>query len=481
MNHLKNMKKIKNENVESMTKMAKFKENLVQQQLKTVQEQVGSVQTMVEKKVASAQTLAEQQVASAQTMVEEQVALVEEGVASAQSLVEEQVSSAQSLVEEQVASAQSLVEEKVASAQTLAEQQVALVEERVASAQSLVEEKVASAQTMVEEQVASVQTMVEEQVALVEEGVASAQTMVEEQVALVEEKVASVQTMVEKKVASTQTMVEEQLTLVEEQVTSVQTIEKIVLEQEYVQTMIDVSEPVTEKNIHDSLDINERHIYTLEIEQENNLLKEEDNSQDYKQKFSVLATLSLELYRMLTSSLLILFVPQNCGGELCTITENLVWDPDQHLYNTGIFFNFLTLFTFTTLYYIEVKRENRLIKYLDVNPNLPMSNEAVKNTLENISLNKKNKILSVDKQYQIISYISICIFALNSLISGIVVFNFYLGSQTTTTLITSLLFMITKLFNIYSISNTEQNIFYSAYMTTRIQFNDLDETHKIIV
>ena len=70
-------------------------------------------------------------------------------------------------------------------------------------------------------------------------------------------------------------------------------------------------------------------------------------------------------------------------------------------------------------------------------------------------------------------------FILNSFISSVVVFNFYLGSQTTTTLITSLLFMFTKLFNVYSISNTEQNIFYSAYMTTRIQFNDLDETHKI--
>ena len=182
---------------------------------------------------------------------------------------------------------------------------------------------------------------------------------------------------------------------------------------------------------------------------------------------------------MLTSSLLILFVPQSCGGELCTISENLVWNSDHHLYNTGIFFNFLTLFIFSSLYYIELKRENRLIKYLDVNPHLPMSNAAVKTALEFIAVNKKNKILSIDKQYQIISYISISMFVLNSFISSVVVFNFYLGSQTTTTLITSLLFMFTKLFNVFSISNTEQNIFYSAYMTTRIQFNDLDETHKI--
>jgi hypothetical protein len=377
-----------------------------------------------------------------------------------QSQVEEQVTSIQSQVEEQVASVQSQVEEQVASVQSQ-------VEEQVTSIQSQVEEQVASVQSQVEEQVASLQSQVEEQVT-------SIQSQVEEQVA-------SVQSQVEEQVACLQSQVEEQVTSiqsqVEEQVVHLQTTD------DQPQSVVELIQTILkDPEQSESLNINERHVYTLEIEQDNHsLLKEVDNSQDYKQKFSVLATLSLELYRMLTSSLLILFVPQNCGGELCTITENLVWDPDQHLYNTGIFFNFLTLFTFTTLYYIEVKRENRLIKYLDVNPNLPMSNEAVKTTLENIALNKKNKILSIDKQYQMISYISICIFALNSLISGIVVFNFYLGSQTTTTLITSLLFMISKLFNIYSISNTEQNIFYSAYMTTRIQFNDLDETHKIIV
>ena len=477
------MKKLKPESIESMSKSVTSTQKLVQQQVKTAQKQVNAAQSLVEK----------------------QVNLIEEKVASAQSQIEEKVASAQSQIEEQVASAQSQIEEQVASAQSQVEEQVNLIEEQVASAQSQVEEQVASVQSQVEEQVASVQSQVEEQVASVqsqveeqvaslqsqvEEQVASVQSQVEEQINLIEEQVASAQSLVEEQVASTQSLIEEQVNLIEDQTEEVQSlVNEHVSSQQTIEVncpsihcLVDI-EPVTEQSVHESLDIHERHVYTLEIEQENHILskKEVDNNQDYKQKFSVLSTLSLELYRMLTSSLLILFVPQNCGGELCTITENLVWDPDQHLYNTGIFFNFLTLFTFTTLYYIEVKRENRLIKYLDVNPNLPMSNEAVKTTLENISVDKKNKILSADKQYQIISYISICIFALNSLISGIVVFNFYLGSQTTTTLITSLLFMISKLFNIYSISNTEQNIFYSAYMSTRIQFNDLDETHKIIV
>ena len=200
--------------------------------------------------------------------------------------------------------------------------------------------------------------------------------------------------------------------------------------------------------------------------------------QDNYQKLSVASALVLEMYRVITSSLLILFVPQSCKGELCSIQDNLKWNQNHHTYNYGICLNFITLFTFSSLYYIELKRENRLIKYLDVNPDIPFSNVAVKKTLENISIEKRNKILSIDKYYQRISYISIGIFILNTISSSIIINRYYLGSQTTTTLITSLLFMLTKLINVYQVSKTDDHIFYSAYMKTFVQFNDLDKNHK---
>ena len=220
------------------------------------------------------------------------------------------------------------------------------------------------------------------------------------------------------------------------------------------------------------LDIPIEHIINIQSDK----LKKQDNSQ----KLSVASTLLLEMYRVITSSLLILFVPQSCKGQLCTIHDNMKWNPNHHTYNYGICLNFITLFTFSCLYYIELKRENRLIKYLDVNPDMPSSNIAVQKTLENISIEKRNKILSIDKQYQRISYISIGMFIVNSISSCIIVNRFYLGSQTTTTLITSLLFMFTKLLNVYQVSRTEDHIFYSAYMKTFVQFNDLDKNHKSI-
>jgi hypothetical protein len=216
----------------------------------------------------------------------------------------------------------------------------------------------------------------------------------------------------------------------------------------------------------------------IERKKEKEKEKVKITDQDKSQKLAVLATLVLELYRMLTSSLLLLFVPQSCKGQLCSISDNLNWNPKHYQYNFCICVNFITLFTYTCLYYTELKRENRLIKYLDVNPEMPSSNESVENTLQNIALEKKLKILAIDKHYQRISYISIGMYVFNSIVSGVIIRRFYFGTQTTTSFITSLLFMFTKLLNVYQVSNTEEHIFYSGYMKTFVQFNDLDKTHK---
>ena len=39
--------------------------------------------------------------------------------------------------------------------------------------------------------------------------------------------------------------------------------------------------------------------------------------------------------------------------------------------------------------------------------------------------------------------------------------------------------MVTKLGDIYAIANTEQNIFYSAYLKNKLQYNDVDPDKKL--
>jgi len=211
------------------------------------------------------------------------------------------------------------------------------------------------------------------------------------------------------------------------------------------------------------------------------------NNQDFMQRMNVSAGVILELYRVLSSSLLILFVPQNCNGNVCSYEENIMVDDVingvtfSNFYYSALFFNFFTLATFLFLYYIEIIRENRLIKYLDVNVELPTDDKDVEKVLQLMPIDKKNKILSIDKYYQTTSYISIGIFIINVIFSSIVVNAYYLGNQTTTTMITYVLFMFTKLSSVYNVAHTKKNIFYSAYLKTNVQYNDIDDQFKIMI
>ena len=208
------------------------------------------------------------------------------------------------------------------------------------------------------------------------------------------------------------------------------------------------------------------------------LIKNRLTNQDSKQKISACIDILTELYRVLMSTLLILFVPQNCNGQMCTIKENMQFINIQ--YNSGLVFNFITLFIFTIMYYYESSRENMLINYLDVNKNLPADNESVGKILHLLPNDKKKRILSIDYYYQKIGYLSILFFIINTILSGSIVYKYYLGNQTTTTFITNIIFMITKLTNVYTLVNTEKNIFFSAYLKEALQFNDVDSNKKVI-
>ena len=199
-------------------------------------------------------------------------------------------------------------------------------------------------------------------------------------------------------------------------------------------------------------------------------------NQDLLQKLSITPIIAVELYRLLVSALLILFVPQDCGdGAVCTYSENM--DPTSNLYRIGLGFNYSTLFVFLVLYVLEIYRENRLIKYLEVNKALAFDNDSVEVSLLKLPVQSKNKIYSIDYYYQKVGYLAIAMFIVNTIISGRVVYEFYLDNQTTTTFVTNVLFMITKITDIYQTVNTEKNIFYSSYLREKVQFNDVDDDY----
>lgn len=202
------------------------------------------------------------------------------------------------------------------------------------------------------------------------------------------------------------------------------------------------------------------------------------NDQDFMQKVSVLPTFFLELYRVMISSFLILFVPQQCDDHVCSYNENMTLG--NQLYSAGLFFNFITMLSFLIMYFFEIKRENRLITYLEVNKNVPSDNDTVQKMLESLPEEKRNSIWTLDKYYCRAGYISIGCFITNSFLSGFVIYQYYLDTQTTTTFVTNIVVMITKLGDVYATVNTEKNIFYSAYLKGKVQFNDVDPDKNII-
>jgi len=207
-------------------------------------------------------------------------------------------------------------------------------------------------------------------------------------------------------------------------------------------------------------------------------VKQVVDNQDSSQRNSVIVSVLIELYRVISCSLLILFIPQKCDDHMCSVSENLTWDSD--LYNVAIVFNFITLFAFCPFYFLEIRRENRFIKYLDVNPKLPSDNASVEKSLQILTGDKKDKLVEIDRDYQKGAYCMIFIYAINAILSGIIVNEYYIGSQTTTSLITYILFILTKLANVYEIAHTDEYVFYSAYLKTNLQYNDTDDTYKNI-
>jgi hypothetical protein len=194
--------------------------------------------------------------------------------------------------------------------------------------------------------------------------------------------------------------------------------------------------------------------------------------QDFNQKMNVASTLMLELYRVLMGAFLMVFVPQKCGEDICSIDENI--NRDDVLSRTTVAFNSLTLLSFLFLYLIEVKRENKLITYLEVNRFNPVDNESVGKALEKLELSKKTSILQYDVYYQSVGKLCTVIFGINSILSSIVVYSHYLDSKTVTVYLTNLLFMGSKVYDVYNTVNTKPNVFYSAYLKNKVQFNDVD-------
>ena len=199
--------------------------------------------------------------------------------------------------------------------------------------------------------------------------------------------------------------------------------------------------------------------------------------QDVKQKASVAVSLLIELYRVVVSTLLILFVPQLCTDHVCSLSENM--ESTNAEYDAGLALNFATLGACALLYFCEVRRENVMIEYLEVNPSLPTDSESVGTALQQLDEGRCARIRRLHRYYQHVGRAAIACFVANTVLSGIIIYDYYLDSKTTMTFVTNILFMTMKLHDVHAAVSTEDNVFYSAYLRAKVQFNDVDPQKRL--
>ena len=227
-----------------------------------------------------------------------------------------------------------------------------------------------------------------------------------------------------------------------------------------------------ENLINDNKQILDDSKIIKQVELPESLSNQTDSSQDYNQKRDALITLCLEIYRVLMGAGLMLFIPQKCGDTSCSLGDNLNRSDDYSV--ACLSFNLITMISFLGLYGIEFTRETKLISYLEVNKNKPMDNDSIEEELKNLDISYKNILWDLDYYYKISGYISLVAFILNGLLSGISVYSRYLDQTTVSVFVTNVLFMSLKIYEVITIVYTDKNVFYSAFLTERVQYNDVD-------
>lgn len=195
-------------------------------------------------------------------------------------------------------------------------------------------------------------------------------------------------------------------------------------------------------------------------------------TQDCKQITNMSLTLVLEVYRVLMGTLLVFVVPQDCGDEACSMHERFYFSDIFSQFTIG--FNFFTLLSFLMLYVVEVKREYKMITYLEVNRFLPRDNESVGEALEKLHPTRLSTLFNYDKAYMYAGYGCILAYIINIALSVGVIEQRVLNSTTYTVLLTNVLFMGSKLANVYQVAHTKPNVFLSSYLTRKVQYNDVD-------
>ncbi len=192
---------------------------------------------------------------------------------------------------------------------------------------------------------------------------------------------------------------------------------------------------------------------------------------DFVQRVKVTGLFFLQFYKIVTGTMLTLFIPQNCEEQICSITQNI--ENENRYHRMVLSWNAMTMMSFFILYIFELKRENWSIRYLDID------NDKPDNALKSVIV--KEKVL--DKRMDLLNlyYYRIVNFTIfmNMVNIGLVIkilYNDYHSQSTVSCFVSFTLLILMKLYNSFSVAyqSVKNDKMMSAYMSEFVSYNVLD-------
>lgn len=206
-------------------------------------------------------------------------------------------------------------------------------------------------------------------------------------------------------------------------------------------------------------------------------------TQDTLQRIQTTASFCLESYKVLMGTFLLFFVPQICTSEFdeeynCSITD--IYKRNDMLSIITQTMNGITFAQIILFYYIELKRENWSIRYLDIDVNIPNNN--LDTEIEKYPT-FKNKIHTLNKLYRYCSVYAFGWIIINFVLSSYTVLQYTAGTNTITALLSYFILLSMKMYTSYYnayYSLMDERV-YSAYLMEHKTFNVIDKDHRIPV
>ena len=196
---------------------------------------------------------------------------------------------------------------------------------------------------------------------------------------------------------------------------------------------------------------------------------------DNKQRVATGLQFILEFYKILMGTFLVAFVPQDCGGQVCTIMDNIHNTDTLHL--SANICNTVTFFFVLHFYYKELRRENWCITYLDIDEEKPNNN--LDHQIERYPIIKKEMSV-LNKDYLRATYVALGSLIVNFILSGISISRDAIGTNSTTSIISFFILVATKLSTAYSVG--KKSVYnehaLSAFLKTNKTYNCIDDDYE---